>query len=74
MIKDQNVIPAGHPRRWIKPEEDFSNVLKLPEIPTQRNTKLREKKMSKIFAKKDTGALHDFSVFNVKLVLNNTFF
>ena len=65
MIKDHNVIPAGHPRRWIKPEEDFSNVLKLPEIPTQRNTKLREKKMSKIFAEKDTGALHDFSVFNV---------
>ena len=65
MIKDQTVETSGHPRRWIKPNVDFGDVLNTPEVPIQRNQSLREKRMSKIFAEKDTAAMHDFTIFNV---------
>ena len=65
MIKNHECLPTGHKRRWIRANVKFSQIRNLPEVPIQRNTDLRVNKMSKIFARVDTAALHDFTVFNI---------
>jgi len=64
MIDLNHAIETGVPNMSILPKVNIESILTLPEIPCQRDHKIRVTKMNKVFVG-DTKMMHQFVVFNV---------